>query len=116
MKQLRSAVILALLLAAMIGCEKLASLQNSKMRIAGEWQKIQMSLPGDDVYDFSERLISINGIEQGSYRFERNSVIEVTLNGDPKIYELEFVDDSKMIWYRKTSKGRDRAHEWVRKK
>ena len=116
MKQMRAVFVLASMLVAMLGCKQLASLQNSKMRISGEWQRIEMSFPSQDVYDFSERVISVNGIEQGSYRFESNSMIEVTLNDAPTVYEIEFVDDTKMVWYLKTSKGRDRISEWVRKK
>lgn len=97
-----------------VGCERLAALQNTNVRITGDWQKIEMSFPGDDVYGFSDRVISINGIEEGTYRFESNSVLEVTLRGQLVVYEVEFTGNSKMTWYRKTSKGRERASEWVR--
>ena len=116
MSRMRAVLVLTSLCMALSGCERLASLENSKMRISGEWQRIEMSFPGDDVYDFSERVISINGIEEGAYRFESNSVVEVTLHGQLSVYEIEFVDDSNMVWYRKTTKGRDRASEWVKKK
>ena len=110
-------VLVAITLAVVtVSCERLAALQNSNVRIAGEWQKIEMSFPGDDIYEFAERVISVNGIEDGTYRFESNSMLEVTFRGQLSVYEVEFVDNSKMIWYRKTSKGRDRASEWVRRK
>ncbi len=101
-------------LAVTVGCEQLASLQNSNVRISGGWKKIEMSFPGDDVYDFSERVIRVNGFEEGTYHFESNSELKVLLQGRSGVYEVEFVGDSKMIWYRKTPKGRDRVFEWVR--
>ena len=114
MKHKRMVVVLAVLAAVTVGCERLAALQNPNTRISGGWQKIEMSFPGADIYDFSERVISINGIEEGTYRFQGNSRLEVVLHGRSSVYEIEFVSDSKMIWYRKTSKGRDRVFEWVK--
>ncbi len=96
------------------GCEWLGSLQNPEIRIAGEWQRIEMSFPGADVYDFDDRVIRINGLERGTYRFATPEEIEVTLDDVPKKYEIEFVGDSTMIWYRTTPKGRDRVFEWRR--
>lgn len=116
MRRLRSLFVVASIIITITGCDRLASLQNPNVRIAGEWQKIQMSFPSDDVYDFSDKVITVGGIEQGTYRFESNSMLEVTLNGSRNVYEIEFVDDSNMVWYRKTSKGRDRVSEWVRAK
>lgn len=116
MKKTAAVWVVIILAVVTVGCERLAALQNSNVRIAGEWQKIQMSFPGDDVYEFSDRVISVNGIEEGTYRFESNSMLEVTLHGQLLVYEVEFVDGSKMIWYRTTSKGRDRVSEWVRTK
>ncbi|RLE25229.1 MAG: hypothetical protein DRJ65_08275 [Acidobacteria bacterium] len=114
MKTKRVVLVVVALAVITVGCEQLASLQNSNVRISGEWQKIEMSFPGDDVYDFSERVIRLNGFEEGTYRFESNSELEVTLRGQSSVYEIEFVGDSKMIWYRRTPKGRDRISEWVR--
>jgi hypothetical protein len=114
MRRCTSLVFLFFLVSATIGCEQLASLQNSSSRISGPWQKMEMSFPGDDIYDFSDRIITVNGIEEGTYRFEGRSQLEVTLRGSSSVYEVEFVNDSKMIWYRKTSKGRDRVSEWVK--
>ncbi len=114
MKHKRMILVLVALVAVTVGCEQLASLQNSNVRISGEWQKIEMSFPGDDVYDFSERVISVNGFEEGTYRFESNSEVEVILHGQVSVYEVEFVGDSKMTWYRRTPKGRDRVSEWVK--
>ena len=114
MRTKRVVFILVAMAVITIGCEQLASLQNSNVRISGEWQKIEMSFPGDDVYDFSERVISVNGYEEGTYRFESNSELEVILHGRSSVYEVEFVEDSKMIWYRRTPKGRDRVSDWVR--
>ncbi len=116
MKHSRMMLVLVAMVAVTVGCERLASLQNSNVRIAGEWQKIDMSFPGDDIYDFSDRVITVNGIEDGTYRFESNTMLEVTLKGRRQLVEVEFIDDSKMIWYRKTPKGRDRVSEWVKKK
>jgi hypothetical protein len=107
-------LVLVALAVTTVGCEQLANLQNSNVRISGGWQKIEMSFPGDDVYDFSERVIRINGLEEGTYRFESNSELEVILHGRQTVYEVEFIDDSKMIWYRRTPKGRDRVSEWVK--
>ncbi|RLE33388.1 MAG: hypothetical protein DRJ61_07370 [Acidobacteria bacterium] len=116
MKHKRMMLVLVALVAVTVGCERLKALQNSNMRIAGEWQKIEMSFPGDKVYDFSDRIITLDGIEEGTYRFESNSMLEVVLNGRESVYEVEFVGSSKMIWYRKTAKGRDRVYEWVKAK
>ena len=114
MKTKRMVFILVALAVITVGCEQLANLQNSNVRISGGWQKIEMSFPGDDIYDFSERVIRINGFEEGTYRFESNSELEVILHGRVSVYEVEFVGDSKMTWYRRTPKGRDRVSEWVR--
>lgn len=116
MKHTRMILVLVALVVMTAGCEKLANLQNSNMRITGEWQKIEMSFPGEHVYEFSERVITIDGIEEGTYRFESNSMLEVILDDRESLYEVEFIDDKKMIWYRKTAKGRDRVYEWVKAK
>ncbi len=116
MKHTRMILVLTVLAVMTVGCEQLANLQNSNMRITGEWQKIEMSFPGDSVYEFSERVITINGIEEGTYRFESNSMLEVILDDRESVYEVEFIDDKKMIWYRKTAKGRDRVSEWIKVK
>ncbi len=116
MKRTRMILVLVTLVVVMVGCEQLVDLQNSNVRIEGDWQKIEMSFPGDNIYDFSDRMITVNGIEEGTYRFESNSMLEVVLNGRESIYEVEFVGNSKMIWYRKTAKGRDRVSEWVKAK
>ena len=116
MKHTRMMLVLVALVVVTVGCERLKALQNSNVRIAGEWQKIEMSFPSDDIYDFSDRVITVNGIEEGTYRFESNSMLEVVLDKQVLVYEVEFVDSSKMIWYRKTSKGRDRISEWIKTK
>lgn len=116
MNKTAAVLVVIALVVVTVGCERLAALQNSNVRISGEWQKIEMSFAGDDVFDFADRVISINGIEEGTYRFESNSVLEVTLRGQLAVYEVDFIEHSKMIWYRKTSKGRERASEWVRTK
>lgn len=114
MKQKSVVFVLTVLAMVTVGCERLAALQNSNVRISGQWQKIEMSFPSADVYDFSDRVIAVNGIEEGTYRFESNTVLEVMLDGHSAVYEVEFVDDTTMIWYRNTSKGRDRVSEWRR--
>lgn len=97
------------------GCDQLAKLENPDVRIAGEWHRIEMSFPGDEVYDFMDRVIAIDGVEAGTYRFESSSTAEVVLGGERQIYEIEYSEnDSKMIWYRPSSNGRIKAMEWVR--
>jgi hypothetical protein len=57
-----------------------------------------MNFKGTDVYNFSERLISVNNEVQGSYELRSNDQLEVNLNGEVTDYILSFEDDDNMVW------------------
>jgi hypothetical protein len=114
----RRLAMLALVLAAVtVGCDRiqdLTRLENNRTRITGNWHRVVMSLPGDDDYAFSNEVIYRNEVECGSYIFETNTLLEVTLDGTTTQYHVEFTDDETMTWSRDTPAGRQVAVTWKR--
>lgn len=114
----RLALLMLILAALTSGCDRvkeLAQLENNRTRISGDWHRIEMSLPGDDTYRFTQGVIYRNEIEVGSYVFETNELVEVTLDGSPSEYHLEFSGDPEtMTWSRDTPAGRQVAVTWTR--
>jgi uncharacterized protein YxjI len=78
--------------------DRIASLNNNSMRIQGDWYRVEMNFKGTDVYNFSERLISVNNEVRGSYELRSNTSLEVNLDGEIKDYILSFEDDDNMVW------------------
>ena len=99
------------------GCERLASLQDTRTQITGDWHRIEMSFPSDEVWNFTDGVISVDELEHGSYVFRGHSRIEVVFDGNPDDYRIAFPDDATMVWYRKMENGsEDRAMEFQRVK
>ena len=78
--------------------DRIALLNNNNIRIQGDWYRVEMNFKGTDVYNFSERLISVNNEVQGSYELRSNDKLEVNLNGEITDYILSFDDDDNMVW------------------
>jgi len=78
--------------------DRIALLNNNNIRIQGDWYRVEMNFKGTDVYNFSERLISVNNEVQGSYELRSNDKLEVNLNGGITDYILSFDDDDNMVW------------------
>lgn len=77
---------------------KIASLQNNKLRIQGTWYQVELEWKGLTPYHFSERIITANDSEWGSYEMPKNTVIEVMTADKLEVYQLSFSDDGDMIW------------------
>ena len=115
----RRLVLLALALAAVTsGCDRvqeLARLENNRSRIVGDWRRVVMSLPGDEIYRFANGVILRDGIETGAYDFVANHRVQVTLDGPPTTYWVDFSDGgATMTWSRDTPAGRQVAVTWKR--
>jgi len=108
-----------IILAAMAGLgflayQQLATLRDTRTQIMGSWQRIEMSFPSDPIWDFSEGIIRIDGLEHGTYVFRGHTQLEVVTGGKKNLYSIEFPDDSTMVWYRKNGATRDRVAEFKR--
>jgi hypothetical protein len=79
--------------------DRIAVLSNNGFRIQGDWHRVEMNFKEPDVYNFDERLITRNGQIIGSYELRTNTELEVTFEGRPKDYILDFEDDDNMVWY-----------------
>ena len=60
--------------------DRIALLNNNNFRMEGDWYRVEMNFKGSDVYNFSERLITRNGMVCGSYELRSNTGLEVTLD------------------------------------
>jgi len=79
--------------------DRLGLLSNNRIRIKGEWYRVEFNFKQPDAYSFDERMITKNGGEWASYYFRKNNVLEVAAGGRVTTYELEFPDDENMVWY-----------------
>jgi hypothetical protein len=77
---------------------RIAQLSNNNFRIEGDWHRVEVGFKGDDVYNFSDRIITKNGTEWGSYELRTNTRLEVLVSDQPGVYELSFPDDDTMVW------------------
>jgi len=103
------------LLVLLSGCEKLASLQDTRTQITGGWHRIEMSFPSDEIWYFSDGVIRLDNLERGSYVFRGHSRIEVVFDETPDDYRIAFPDDATMVWYRKMKNGSEqRSAEFKR--
>ena len=78
--------------------DKIALLANNNLRIQGDWYRMDGELKGSDRYRFSERIITLNGDEWGSYELRKNTELEIMSRGELRVYHLEFPDDDNMVW------------------
>ena len=77
---------------------KIALLANNNVRIQGGWYRIEVEFKGADRYIFSERIITLNNDEWGSYELRKNTELEVMVRGQLSTYHLEFPDEDNMVW------------------
>jgi hypothetical protein len=102
-KLLKRLVVLAALVAGgMLLWEqraKLAPLANNNLRIQGTWYQVEMDRKGVDPYEFTERIIILNGVEWGSYELRRNTELEVMVDNVLSDYRLDFPDEDTMVWW-----------------
>jgi hypothetical protein len=102
-KLLKRLVVLAALVGAgMLLWEqraKLAPLANNNLRIQGTWYQVEMDRKGVDPYEFTERIIILNGVEWGSYELRRNTELEVMVDNVLSDYRLDFPDEDTMVWW-----------------
>lgn len=107
---------LLVLLVTAAACDKVELYlpDNNRTKIQGEWNQLEMGFPTEPVYDFDQGVIRIDGIESGSFQFETNELVEITLDNRPRQYQLEFPDERSMIWYREVGDDWRKASEWRR--
>ena len=77
---------------------KIELLSNNNVRIQGDWYRMDGELKGSDRYRFSERIITLNNDEWGSFELRKNTELEVMSRGQLNTYHLEFLDDDNMVW------------------
>lgn len=110
------------ILAALVGAawllwgerDRVAVLQNNNLRVNGTWFKFEMDRKGFDPYVFSERIITRDDIEWGSYKLRRNDVIEVMIDLELSTYTLDFPDEDHMVWLVERKGKMVPAMEWKR--
>ena len=94
--------------------DQLGLLSNNKVRIKGDWYRVEFDFKQPDAYYFDVRMITKNNDEWGSYVFRHNTRIEVTVRGRATDYELEFPDDENMVWYTVVDGERRLSSRWRR--
>ena len=94
--------------------DRIALLSNNNIRIQGDWHRVEMDFKEPEVYSFDEDLITRDGQIVGSYELRRNTNLEVTFEGQPKDYILEFEDDDNMVWYVEVRGKRVPSIRWRR--
>ena len=78
--------------------DRIAQLSNNNFRIQGTWYQVEMNRKGITPYHFSDRIITSNGTEWGSYKLYKNTKIEVMVATELTLYHLSFPDDENMVW------------------
>lgn len=81
--------------------DRIAAITNPHLRIQGTWYMVDMDVDraGLTPYYFSERIITVNDSEWGSYELRSNDEIEVMTGDELATYRLEFPDESNMVWW-----------------
>lgn len=79
---------------------EIAGLSNNNLKIQGTWYQVEMDRKGVTPYYFSERIITANGTEWGSYELRKNTELEVMVGSELTLYHLSFPDDENMVWSR----------------
>jgi len=78
--------------------DRIAGLANNNLKIQGTWYQVEMDRKGLTPYEFSERIITANGTEWGSYMIYKNTELEVMVGNELTLYHLSFPDDGSMVW------------------
>jgi hypothetical protein len=94
--------------------DRIAVLSNNSFLIQGDWHPVEMGFKGDDLYEISERIITKNGLEWGSYELRTNTRLEVMTRGTVATYRLEFPDEDTMVWWREVDGKEVPAYRWKR--
>ena len=113
-RTLLASMLLTVMVLAVSGCEQLAELSGSKSRIKGDWYLVIHSFKEDEVYNFAEGMIIRDGVAWGTYKFTKNTIIEVAIGGQTKTLMIEFPDDERMLWYEIVEGVRNDRYEWKR--
>jgi len=117
---MRRTIVLGIIVVTVLSlsaCKALADFGNNRTEIVGRWQKIEMSFPGQEVFEFSDGLILVDGVERGSYTFRGHTKIEVTMDEFRSLYRVDFPDDGTMIWYKTGEDGeKERVAKFQRAK
>ena len=99
LKRLVFVLVLALVVAVLWDQRgKIALLSNHSLKILGDWYQLELERKGVTQYTFSERIITRNGTEWGSYKLRSNTKLEVMVADRMTEYELSFPDDENMVW------------------
>ena len=93
---------------------RLAGLESNATRISGDWYEVRGGFKEDDVYTFSDELISRNGETVGQYDFRSYSELEVTLDDRTELYTVDFPTEDEMKWYQEVKGERVLRLHWSR--
>ena len=94
---------------------ELAGLQSNRIRIEGDWYRVNTRIKEADRYTFYERIIELNGEAHGSYLFTSNEVAQVTMGGTrAREFHIEFPTDTTMIWYQEVRGELKPVYRWAR--
>jgi hypothetical protein len=77
---------------------RIADLSNHNLKIQGTWYMVEMDRAGLSAYHFSERIITKDGTEWGSYELRKNTDLEVMVRDVLTQYHLSFPDSENMVW------------------
>ena len=77
---------------------RIEGLSNNNLKIQGTWYQVEMNRKGVTAFHFSERIITKEGTEWGSYEMRKNDEIDVMVGNTLTTYELSFPDDENMVW------------------
>lgn len=94
--------------------DRIASIQNNNLRIQGTWYKYEMNRKGFEAYHFSERIITIDGSEYGSYKLRSNEVIEVMIGSELNTYHLSIPNEDNMVWSIEVKRELKAVQRWQR--
>ncbi|MCU0304110.1 MAG: hypothetical protein MUC56_08650 [Thermoanaerobaculales bacterium] len=93
--------------------DRIAGIANNNFRVQGTWYVFEMDRKGFDAYVFSERIITVNGVEWGSYELRSNDEIEVMVGTELSTYHLSFPTEDHMVWSTEVKGELVPARQWV---
>jgi hypothetical protein len=94
--------------------DRIAGIQNNNLRIQGTWYTYEMNRKGFDPYHFSERIITLDGTEWGSYELRSNEEIEVMIGSELNTYHLSIPDEDNMVWSKEVKGELQPIQRWRR--
>ena len=102
------------MLVGIAGCDQLNLFENNRTLFQGDWHLVEMSVRNEESYLFDKGVIYSDDLEIGSYVFESNDRVEVSLDGSTTMYTLVFPNKDTMEWYVTRETGLRKAKEWRR--